>query len=84
MFSALPPLLFTIPYLTQANLEIYKEFKQNKFPAELFDVHMFALRPRDLARSDQGELVRPLHSISREEEAKKKLVEMGAAPSGES
>ena len=29
----------------QANLELVKEFKQNKFPKELFDVHMFALRP---------------------------------------
>ena len=65
-------------------MEIYKEFKQNKFPAELFDVHMFALRPRDVARSDLGKQVKPLYYISREEEAKKKLVEMGAAPPGES
>jgi len=30
-----------------ANLELYKELKQNKFPKELYDVHMFALRPKD-------------------------------------
>ena len=30
-----------------ANLELYKELKQNKFPKELYDVHMFALKPKD-------------------------------------
>jgi len=35
---------------TQANMELYKELKQNKFPKELYDVHMFALRPKDLNR----------------------------------
>ena len=30
----------------QANLEIFKELKQNKFPKELYEVHMFALKPR--------------------------------------
>ena len=50
-FPLVPPTPCSL-HLPQANMEIYKEFKQNKFPAELFDVHMFALRPRDLARSD--------------------------------
>ena len=31
---------------SRADLEIYKEFKQNKFPKELYAVHMFALRIR--------------------------------------
>ena len=31
--------------LKQANLEIFKELKQNKFPKELYEVHMFALKP---------------------------------------
>ena len=30
---------------TRAGLTILKEFKQNKFPKELYPVHMFALRP---------------------------------------
>eukprot|EP00090_Calanus_glacialis_P032858 TRINITY_DN5442_c0_g1_i1.p1 TRINITY_DN5442_c0_g1~~TRINITY_DN5442_c0_g1_i1.p1 ORF type:complete len:241 (-),score=78.59 TRINITY_DN5442_c0_g1_i1:81-803(-) len=30
----------------RANLEIFKEFKQNKFPKELYAVHMFALRAK--------------------------------------
>ena len=30
-----------------ANLELYKELKQNKFPKELYEVHMFALRKKD-------------------------------------
>lgn len=30
----------------QADLRIVKEFKQNKFPKELYAVHMFALRPK--------------------------------------
>jgi len=30
----------------RANLEIHKEFKQNKFPKELYDVHMFSLRAK--------------------------------------
>ena len=30
----------------RANLKIFKEFKQNKFPKELFPVHMFALQPQ--------------------------------------
>lgn len=30
-----------------ANLELCKEMKQNKFPKELYDVHMFALREKD-------------------------------------
>jgi len=29
----------------KANLRIVKEFKQNKFPKELYAVHMFALQP---------------------------------------
>ena len=29
-----------------AGLAIIKEFKQNKFPKELYDVHMFALQPK--------------------------------------
>ena len=29
----------------RAGLSIVKEFKQNKFPKELYDVHMFALQP---------------------------------------
>jgi len=29
-----------------AGLTIIKEFKQNKFPKELYDVHMFALQPK--------------------------------------
>ena len=29
-----------------AGLDIIKEFKQNKFPKELYDVHMFALQPK--------------------------------------
>ena len=28
-----------------ANLAIYKEFKQNKFPKDIFDVFMYALKP---------------------------------------
>jgi len=30
----------------RADLEIFKEFKQNKFPKDLFPVHMFALRAK--------------------------------------
>ena len=30
-----------------AGLDIIKEFKQNKFPKELYDVHMFALQPKN-------------------------------------
>ena len=30
----------------KANLKIVKEFKQNKFPKELYGVHMFALQPK--------------------------------------
>ena len=30
---------------TRAGLNIVKEFKQNKFPKELYAVHMFALQP---------------------------------------
>ena len=29
-----------------AGLVIIKEFKQNKFPKEIYDVHMFALQPK--------------------------------------
>ncbi len=42
-----PPTLLKSIFL-KANLEIYKEFKQNKFPKDLFAVHMFALKPKKL------------------------------------
>jgi len=34
-----------------ANLEIVKEFKQNKFPKELYEVHMYALKPNPTTSS---------------------------------
>ena len=35
---------------SKADLRIVKEFKQNKFPKELYAVHMFALRPQTAAQ----------------------------------
>jgi len=52
-----PELLRSI--FSRANLEIYKEFKQNKFPKELFDVHMFALRSRHTKKEEQEEDTSP-------------------------
>jgi len=39
-----PALLKSI--FAKAGLSIYKEFKQNKFPKELYEVHMFVLAPQ--------------------------------------
>jgi len=41
-----PPELLRSIFL-RSNLALYKEIKQNKFPKELYNVHMFALRPKD-------------------------------------
>jgi protein N-terminal methyltransferase len=39
-----PPQLWK-KLIKRANLTIVKEFKQNKFPKDIYEVHMFALRP---------------------------------------
>ena len=66
-----PELLRTI--FARANLEIFKEFKQNKFPKELFDVHMFALRGKK-----DGEEGRKLEELmEKEREAQARLEEEG-------
>ena len=62
-----PELLRTI--FGRANLSIFKEFKQNKFPKELFDVHMFALRSKEKSKEDEERLAKLLE---KEREAQEK------------
>jgi len=40
---------------SKADLKIVKEFKQNRFPKELYDVHMFALRAVDIGETENEE-----------------------------
>ena len=65
-----PELLRTI--FGRANLCIFKEFKQNKFPKELFDVHMFALRSKDTANKKEDE-ERLAKLLEKEREAQEKM-----------
>jgi len=65
-----PELLRTI--FERANLSIFKEFKQNKFPKELFDVHMFALRSKDKASNKEDE-ERLAKLMEKEREAQEKM-----------
>ena len=65
-----PELLRTI--FERANLSIFKEFKQNKFPKELFDVHMFALRSKDKACNKEDE-ERLAKLMEKEREAQEKM-----------
>ena len=65
-----PELLRTI--FERANLSIFKEFKQNKFPKELFDVHMFALRSKDKASNKEDE-ERLAKLMEKEREAQDKM-----------
>ena len=59
-----PELLRTI--FGRANLSIFKEFKQNKFPKELFDVHMFALRSKEKSKEDEERLAKLLEKEAQE------------------
>ena len=65
-----PELLRTI--FGRANLSIFKEFKQNKFPKDLFDVHMFALRSKDKA-SNKDDEERLAKLMEKEREAQEKM-----------
>ena len=65
-----PELLRTI--FGRANLNIFKEFKQNKFPKDLFDVHMFALRCKDTSNNKEDE-ERLAKLLEKEKEAQEKM-----------
>ena len=66
-----PELLRTI--FARANLDIFKEFKQNKFPKELFDVHMFALRGKKEGEEGKEEGRKLEELMEKEREAQARL-----------